>query len=142
MISPSELCVILRDRMNLLLQTIDFGTMEPVENIDRIRTEIVPGKISKERDMQNRTKIKTLQAVKIVFLGAVEEEADPYRWLTAVAEMMDQFLIDGGILYKDHKIPCMAVETLSGAEAGYDEQSLKETPALFMGGFQATFWVS
>jgi len=127
--------------MNLRMQKIDFGDVLKTEEIQEVHTIITPCKISKERDGMHRTKIKTLQTVKIVFVGRVETEIDKYRWLSAVTKMMDEFLIDGGILYKEHKWPCMATETLSGAEAGYSEELLLNTPEVFLGGFAATFWI-
>lgn len=140
-ISPGEFCVKLRDKMQLRLLEIDFGDLLKAEEIRESHLIVTPGKLAKTRDAVHRSKIKTLQKVNVVFVGRIEMETDKYKWLAAVSKMMDDFLHEGGLMCKDYQWPCMATETLTGAESGYSEDSLRDTPDIFLGGFQATFWL-
>ena len=100
------------------------------EQIDKPIVRVIPQEITWKRTAKGRQYRE--HVVDILLLGKLETDS--------TVQLLDQwaelFLDGGGPL--EHA--CMNVTTLDIAEAGYSVEALTNTPSLYIGGLQLTFW--
>lgn len=103
------------------------------ERLGAVSVMIVPHRIGWTR--LNRSRVKSEHRIDVILYGRIEEEEKTGLFEEELERLAAWLLL----AYRIQNTPCVGVETIDGAEAGYDRDAINETPMCFFGGIRATF---
>ena len=105
---------------------------QPVEGLtDAPLIIVVPHDLSWKRTAKGRQ--HAVHEIDILVTGLLDTDST----VALIDQWAEMFLDGAGSL---DRADCTNAETIDGAEAGYSEEQLTNTPSTFFGGLRLTFW--
>ena len=143
--SQTDVCRNVAERVRLAvgeeLVQIEGGyrlSIDPSGKWPRIKARILPVGILFERFDRSGHVLKT-HTVDIVFFGKIENENE-VEGIQEILERVASFVMsrDSANNEANHRTTCLRVETVPGADPGYDRSALYETPMMYLSGLRLT----
>ena len=143
--SQSDVCRNVAERVRLAvgeeLVQLEGGyrlSIDPAGQWPQIKARILPVGIRWVRFERSGETRKT-HTVDIVFFGKIEGENEVEAIQTVLEKVAAFFMSrEPANMAANRYVACIGVETVPGADPGYDRSALYETPMMYLGGLRIT----